>query len=218
LENGDRLTRAEFERRYSAMPQVKKAELIEGIVYMPSPVRFVQHGRPHALLLTWLGYYVAKTPGLTDFADNATLRLDDENEPQPDLLLRLPERIGGRSIISEDGYLQGPVEFVAEVAASSVSLDMHRKLDTYLRHGVREYLVWRVDDLAVDWFALRGGLYESLRPDDEGLLRSEIFPGLGLDPAALLRGNLPRLFQVVDAGAASPEHAAFVERLAKSVS
>ena len=38
LEHGDHLTREEFERRYEAMPHVRKAELIEGVVYMPSPV------------------------------------------------------------------------------------------------------------------------------------------------------------------------------------
>ncbi|HZL36021.1 MAG TPA: hypothetical protein VFC78_11965 [Tepidisphaeraceae bacterium] len=74
LENGDRLKRAEFERRYTAMPHVKGAELIGGIVYMPSPVRFARHGQPHALLVTWVGYYVGRTSGLGGFADNATLR------------------------------------------------------------------------------------------------------------------------------------------------
>src|SRR5439155_21042560 len=96
LVNGDRLTRVEFERRYAAMPQVKKAELIEGIVYMPSPVRHVQHGQPHSLLIGWGVYYISKTPGLQT-GDNSTLRLDQDNELQPDLLLRLPESAGGKS-------------------------------------------------------------------------------------------------------------------------
>ncbi len=215
LENGDQLPRVEFERRYAAMPDVKKAELIEGIVYMPSPVRFAQHGRPHALLVTWLGYYVSKTSGLLGMGDNATLRLDDDNEPQPDLLLRLPEALGGRSRITPDGFLEGPVEWIAEIAASSASLDMHRKLDVYRRHGVSEYLVWRVDEAALDWFILREGRYELTRPTEDGLLRSHIFPGLSLDIAALFRGDLPGLFGVIDAAARSAEHAAFVERLGK---
>src|SRR5205823_10671630 len=85
LVNGDRLTRVEFERRYAAMPDVNKAELIEGIVYMPSPVRQTSHGKPHVILASWLGYYISKTPDLEDFGDNSTVRLDEDNEPQPDL-------------------------------------------------------------------------------------------------------------------------------------
>ena len=213
LESGDRLRRDEFERRYHAMPGVKKAELIDGIVYIPSPVRLKRHGRPHVLIVTWLGYYLAKTPGLEEFGDNATVRLDDDNEPQPDLLLCLPKSLGGRASVSEDDYLEGAAEFVAEVAASSVSIDTHLKLQVYRRHGVREYVIWRVEDKAVDWFSLREGRYEPLATDAEGLFRSDIFPGLWLDPAALIRGDLPRLFQVLDEAARTPEHAAFVQRL-----
>lgn len=212
LENGDRLTRAEFERRYAAMPNVKKAELIEGVVYMPSPVRLTQHGKPHAQLATWLGYYVSKTPGLDDFADNATVRFDDVDEPQPDLLLRLPERAGGRSRVGPDGYLEGPPELVAEVAASSVSLDLHAKLRAYERHGVREYLVWRVEDEAVDWFVLREGRYQPAQAE-AGVHRSEGFAGLWLDVEALLKGELGRVLARVDEGVASPGHAAFVAGL-----
>lgn len=108
LENGDRLPRPEFERRYAAMPQVKKAELIEGIVYMPSPVRVRQHGRPHALVMGWLSNYWAATPGV-DLCDNTTVRLDLDNEPQPDALLRIE---GGTSRISEDDYIEGSPELV----------------------------------------------------------------------------------------------------------
>jgi Uma2 family endonuclease len=212
LETGDRLTRVEFERRYAAMPQVKKAELIGGIVYMASPVRHRSHGRPHIILAGWLAYYLSKTPGV-DPSDNATLRLDEDSEPQPDLLLRWPQSAGGRSKLSDDDYIEGPVEFVAEIASSSVSLDMHAKLETYRRHGVREYLVWRVRDSAVDWFAFREGRYEPIKADGQGILRSELFPGLWLDPAALVRGDLPGLFKVLDTGCAIPEHAAFVEKV-----
>ena len=88
LENGDRLTRREFERRYAARPDIKKAELIEGVVHMPSPVRFASHGEPHSWVLAWLGTYCASTPGVR-VADNTTVRLDSNNEPQPDALLRI---------------------------------------------------------------------------------------------------------------------------------
>ena len=212
LENGDVLTRAEFERRYEAMPHLKKAELIEGVVYVPSPARHSFHGRPHIYLTNWLGHYMAGTPGI-DAGDNSTVRLDLDNEPQPDALLFLDPAWGGQARIDADGYIEGAPELVAEVASSSASYDLHAKLRVYRRNGVREYLVWRVLDHAVDWFALRAGQYERLSPDAGGLLRSEVFPGLWLDPAALLRGDLATVLAVVQRGLASSEHAAFVARL-----
>ena len=213
LENGDRLTREEFERRCRAMPHVKKAELIEGMVYMPSPVRLRKHGKPHAVVSTWLGYYLSKTPGLDLFGDNSTVRLDEDNEPQPDLLLLLPQHAGGAAKVDEDDYVSGPPDWVCEVSASTVSIDLHAKMNAYRRNGVREYLSWRTEDGAVDWFALRGGRYEPIHPADDGTLRSERFPGLWLDAAALIAADLPRLFAAVDRGAASPQHAEFVRRL-----
>src|SRR5262249_31920518 len=111
LEPGDRLTRAEFERRYEAMSEVKNAELIEGVVYMPSPVRYKSHGRPHSDIHGWLFNYSVATPGV-ELADNATLRLDADNDPQPDLILRINETQGGKSFISEDDYLEGSPELI----------------------------------------------------------------------------------------------------------
>ncbi len=143
LENGDRLTRTEFERRYRLLPEVKKAELVEGVVYMASPVRYQQHGKPHSQIITWLQVYTAATPGV-EVADNTTVRLDLDNEPQPDALLRLDEGVGGRSRISEDDYLEGAPELIVEIAASTASYDLHDKFRAYRRNGVREYLVWVV--------------------------------------------------------------------------
>ncbi|AMV36404.1 Uma2 family endonuclease [Planctomyces sp. SH-PL62] len=211
LENGDRLSRAEFERRYAAMPAAR-AELIEGIVYMASPVRFAQHGEPHAEFIIWLGNYKVATPGLR-IGDNASVRLDLDNEPQPDICLFLDPERGGQAGISEDGYIEGAPELVAEVASSSVSIDLGPKLDAYRRNGVREYLVWRVLDGAFDWFVLREERFEPLSPDSEGILKSLVFPGLWLDPTALLAADMPRVLAVLNQGVASPEHAAFVERL-----
>jgi Uma2 family endonuclease len=209
---GDRLTRDEFERRYHAMPHVKKAELIEGMVYMPSPVRTGLHGRPHVVLATWIGTYMTSTPG-TEAAGNATVRLDLENEPQPDVFLRLLPAAGGQSPTSADDYVEGAPELAAEVTASTASYDLHPKKRAYLRNGVREYVVWRTQDEALDWFVLRAGRYARLRPEPDGLLRSPTFPGLWLDPAALLAGDYPRVLLVLQQGLASPEHAAFVARL-----
>jgi Uma2 family endonuclease len=212
LENGDHLTRDEFERRYEAMPNLKKAELLEGVVYMPSPVRLDQHASPHADLITWLGTYRVSTPGVRVAADG-TVRLDRENEPQPDAALFVEPGFGGQVKISADGYIEGAPDLVAEVASSTVSIALNLKLRVYLRNGVREYLVWRVLDQAIDWFVLRQGKYERLPLQAEGQYRSEVFPGLWLDPAALVRLDLPTAVQVLQKGLASPEHAAFVARL-----
>lgn len=212
LENGDRLTRAEFERRYDAMPEVKKAELIHGVVYMGSPVRFGKHGEPHAGLLTWLGTYAAFTQGVR-LGDNATVRLDADTEPQPDALLRIKPEAGGTSRISEDDYVEGAPELVAEIASSSASYDLHDKLGAYRRAGVQEYLVWRVDDGQIDWFALRDGAYVRLTPDGSGVISSQVFPGLCLAPAALLAGDMARVLRDLQNGLGTPNHAAFVARL-----
>ncbi len=165
LENGDRLTRDEFERRYQAMPNVKKAELIEGKVYMPSPVRAANHGRPHAQIITWLGVYCVATPG-TDLIDNGTTRIDLDNEPQPDALLRIDT--AGQSYISDDDYVEGAPELIVEIAASSASYDLYEKLNVYRRNGVQEYIVWQTYDKKLSWFKLRGQEYITLEPDADG--------------------------------------------------
>jgi Uma2 family endonuclease len=212
LESGDRLTRPEFERRYESMPWLKKAELVEGVVYVGSPVRQRGHGKPHALIMAWLGVYIAATPGV-DIGDNATIRLDIDNEPQPDALLRLEPADGGRSRIGEDDYIEGPPELIVEIAASSASYDIHDKLDAYRRNGVQEYVVWRVYEQVVDWWELREGEYIAL-PLDE-LFRSVVFPGLCLNVSALLKGDLAAVLTSLQQGLASETHAAFVARLAR---
>ena len=212
LATGDRLTRDEFERRYASMPEMKKAELIEGVVYMPSPVSDDYHGRPHLDLATWIGVYIAGTPGVRG-GDNSTLRLDMDNEPQPDLLLRIDPDARGQTRTSEEGYVEGAPELVVEVAASSASYDLHDKKNACRRNGVQEYLVRRVLDEEVDWFVLREGRYELLEPDDQGVLRSEVFPGLWLDAPALIGGDLSAVFERLQEGLAGEEHAAFVKRL-----
>lgn len=216
LENGDRLTRAEFERRYEAMPHVKNAELIEGEVHMPSPVRHKKHSRPHASIMAWLGAYVAATPGV-DLGDNGTLRLDLDNEFQPDAMLRLEPAAGGHSRLSDDDYVEGAPELIVEVAASSAAIDLHSKLNVYRRNGVQEYLVWQVNDQCVDWFELREGAYAPLAAaegGEPGVLRSRVFPGLWLGAPALLDGDLAGVLAKLQQGLTTEEHAAFVKRLA----
>ncbi|QYX32278.1 Uma2 family endonuclease [Sphaerospermopsis torques-reginae] len=210
LENGDRLTRSEFERRYHTMPDVKKADLIEGIVYMASPVRIRSHGKPHAYIMTWLGFYESATPGV-ELADNTTVRLDADNEPQPDALLRIEN--GGQSRISADDYVEGAPELIVEIAASSAAIDAYDKLKVYRRNQVQEYLIWRVYDGEFDWFILKDGEYRQLEANAEGVFCSQVFPGLWLDKSALLAGNLAKVLEILQQGLAGAEHQSFVENL-----
>lgn len=212
LESGDRLTRHEFERRYTAMPDNKKAELIEGIVYMASPLRIRSHGEPHANLIGWLWSYKIATPGLI-LGDNSTVRLDLDNEPQPDAVLLLDEKFGGQARISEDDYIEGAPELVAEVAASSASNDLHDKKNAYRRNGVLEYIVWQVFENKLDWFYLQDGEYISLEADAEGIIKSKVFPGLWLSQEALLAGEMNQVIKVLQQGLNSQQHAEFLNQL-----
>jgi Uma2 family endonuclease len=212
LNAGDRLSRAEFERRHNAHPEIKKAELVEGVVYVPSPVRFQQHGHPQFNLIGWLSAYCAATPGVLA-ADNATVRLDFENEVQPDIQVRLDSALGGHSRITEDDDVEGPPELIVEIAASSAAYDLHDKRRVYARTGVQEYLTAQMYEQHLDWFILREGVYESLSPDDNGILHSQVFPGLWLPTAAFWDGDLAAMIAGVQQGLAASEHAAFVAQL-----
>jgi Uma2 family endonuclease len=215
LENGDRVTREEFERRYHRMPNIKKAELIEGVVYVPSPVRVTRHGRPHSWIIGWLIQYEIATPHLM-VCDNTTVRLDFDNEPQPDALLCLDESVGGNSRISEDDYLEGAPELIVEIASSSASYDLHDKLQVYRRNGVREYLVWLVEDQQFRWYVWQEGTYQEQQADESGILKSPFFLGLWLDLSALLAGEMQQVLSVLNSGISSSEHQTFVEQLGKT--
>lgn len=212
LENGDRLSRAEFERRYRAMAGLKKAELIEGEVHMPSPVRLKQHGNPQSMMITLLGNYDIWTPGVHS-GDNTSVRLDLDNEPQPDGLLLIDPECGGRVKLDADGIINGAPELVSEISSSTVSIDLGKKKHVYRRNQVLEYIVWRVLDRALDWFILRGSDYEPLAPDGSGVLKSETFPGLWLNGPAILGGDYSKAFETLLAGIQSPEHQAFAAAL-----
>ncbi len=212
LENGDLLTRAEFERRYTAMPKLKKAELIEGIVYMASPLRFEPHAEPHADLMGWLWNYKIATPGVR-LGDNPTVRLDVDNEPQPDAVLIIDTKYGGQTRLSDDGYIEGAPEFVAEISASTATIDLRDKKRVYRRNGVKEYLVWQVINHRIDWFCLQEGEYISLIPDAEGIIHSQVFPGLWLSVSALLAGDMPQVIATLQSGISSAIHQQFVQQL-----
>ena len=211
FENGDRLTRQEFERRYQAMPKVKKAELIEGVVYMASPLRFT-HAKPHGDLMGWLWTYKIATPQV-EMGIEPTVRLDIENAPQPDGVLLIKRESGGNCRLSEDGYIEGAPELVIEVAASSVAIDLGDKKRAYRRNGVQEYLVWQVFEQKIDWFSLQDGDYISLVPNQQDVICSQVFPGLWLDGGAMLQGNMQQVLNVLQVGINSTEHQAFVQKL-----
>ena len=197
LENGDRLNRFEFESRYQAMAEERKAELIEGRVYMASPLRAQGHGKPHARIMTWLGTYEAGTVGV-EVLDNATVRLDVDNEPQPDALLRI--ETGGQTTISADDYVEGAPELIVEIAASSVALDLHDKQQVYRRNGVQEYLVWQVYEQQIRWFHLQQGDYVERPRDEQGVIRSLVFPGLWLAAEDLLAGRIQEVLKILQQG------------------
>jgi Uma2 family endonuclease len=187
LESGDRLSREEFHQRYLERADIKKAELVEGVVYLPSPVRANVHGEPNGCMIVWIGTYRARHPELR-FGDNATVRLDNRNEVQPDAYLL--REVAGGPLIGEDGYIEGPPQLVVEIATSSVSYDLHDKKEAYRRNQVREYLVWRVLDQAIDWFRLEAGEYVRVEPDERGVIESTTFPGLRLNVPNMLAGDL----------------------------
>jgi Uma2 family endonuclease len=215
LENGDRLNRHEFERRYNALPYIKKAELIEGVVYMAAALRFRSHAEPHSHLLIWLGNYKVATSGVA-LGIEPTVRLDLDNEPQPDAVLLIDEKAGGRSRLSEDDYVEGAPELVAEIAASSAAIDLGDKKRAYRRNGIQEYIVWQVFEQKLDWFYLKEGEYVPLPADVNGVIRSRVFPGLWLAIEDLLTGNIPQVLAVLQEGLASPEHEVFVKQLAQA--
>jgi hypothetical protein len=212
LENGDHLTREEFERRWANMPDLKKAELLNGMVFMSPPVSARNHGMPHSDLMLWFGLYRANTAGVA-LADNSTWRLPPADDSQPDAMLFVLPEHGGGTGFDKDGCVRGSPELLAEVAASSASHDLHIKTDVYRRNGAREYLVWRTLDRAFSWFVVRGNEYKELAAGGDGIHRSEAFPGLWLDTAALIRGDLTTVTRVLQQGLATPEHAAFLTRL-----
>jgi Uma2 family endonuclease len=209
LHNGDRLMQAEFHRRYLAMPEHMRAELIGGIVYMASPLR-LRHGRFHMLLGSLLMRYEDETPGV-EAADNVTVILDEEAEPQPDLHMRILPEFGGRSHADESDYLVGPPDLIVEIAHSSEAIDLHAKRLDYERTGVREYVVALIRSQTIRVFDLASGKEQML--DADGIVRSKAFPGLWIDSEAFWTRNKRRLQSVLRQGLKSAEHATFVRQM-----
>jgi Uma2 family endonuclease len=212
LEPGDHLDQETFHRLYERMPPGIKCELVGGVVYMPSPVKF-EHGAHSTEIITWLGNYKAATPGVVAL-DNATVILGEDAEPQPDACLLIEPRLGGQTRITDDGSIHGAPELVVEIGASTVSQDLHQKKADYQRYGVGEYLVILVRQRAVRWFAKTGAGFQELSPGEDGLFRSRVFPGLWLNPAALLARDSRAVRATLEEGLAADEHRRFAADLA----
>ncbi len=211
LVDGERMTHAEFRRRDALLPEGKWAELIGGIVHMVFGAHF-EHATSDSALGAWLYVYTQSTPGVLS-ATNLSTVLGDDTEVQPDQQLLIPEALGGRSRLV-GGKVIGPPELVVEVSQSTRSKDLGPKKAQYEKAGVAEYLFIGLGPDEARWFALADGRYEAIAPEADGSLRSRAFPGLWLDPKALLAGDGAAMFAALGRGLASPEHARFVAELA----
>jgi hypothetical protein len=211
LQAGDKLTSDEFLRRWEQHPEIKFAELIGGIVYMPSPLsRF--HGVSDHLVTGWLCVYQAHTPG-TESGGNVTTLMGSGDTPQPDDYLRVLPELGGQSR-DEGNYVGGASELLVEVCVSSASYDLNQKLELYERAGAPEYFAILMREQEIRWHRLIKNGYQLLRPIG-GIWKSRIFPGLWLDGKALLANDSAQVLATLQKGLQSPEHAAFVKKLAK---
>lgn len=195
LQSGDRLSQPEFHRRYELEPDLKHVELIEGVVFLASPIRVDQHAEPHMNIMHWLSAHRLTHPEVRG-AGPASMILDGRNEPEPDAVLFLKPEAGGQTHVNEKGYLVGAPELVIEISASSVSIDLGAKMTAYARNGVREYIVWHTFDAVITWFALRDGDFVPIAPDNDGVVHSIVFPGLALDVPAMLAGDMARVLEV----------------------
>lgn len=216
LENGDRLDQKTFHARYEAMPENCRAELIGGIVHMPSPQKF-PHGEAQQLVVRWLDEYAEATPG-TKALLNTTQILGPDSEPEPDACLFIAPAYGGRVSVDENEYLHGAPELIVEVSWSTESIDLHRKKLDYQKAGVREYVVLALRMQQVFWFVRSRGKYKDVPLPRDGIFRSRAFPGLWLDAEAMLRHHRPGVLAALQQGLATSEHTAFVAKLAKQTS
>ena len=209
LHSGDRMSREEFHRIYEQMPEDFKAELIGGIVYVASPLKR-RHGTSHLPLGTLFFAYASQTTGV-EAGDNTTILLGDAGEPQPDLLLRILPEYGGQSRTTQDDYIQGAPELVAEIAHSSRAVDLHGKYEDYRKYGVQEYLVLCLKEQQLRWFDLPAD--RELSADADGVIRIRTFPGLWIDVKALLNRDYKRMMSTLQQGMATGQYAEFVKQL-----
>jgi len=209
LHSGDHLSQTEFHSLYVQMPEKFKAELVGGVVFVATPLGNL-HGEYHAQAILLFGLYTARTPGVK-ITDNATLILGEEDEVQPDISMRMVPECGGKASLTKDGYLQGAPELVVEIAHSSRAIDLFNKKERYTKRGVKEYVVVSLQPMEIFWFDLPGS--KRYTANNDGVYQSVIFPGLWIHGEALLQLQSERSLEIINAGLASPEHAAFVQQL-----
>ncbi|HET6384914.1 MAG TPA: Uma2 family endonuclease [Armatimonadota bacterium] len=210
LYEGQRIDQSTFHRLYKATQEGFRAELIGGIVHIMSPAG-EEHSGSHGEVSGWLLVFKAASPGVRAHV-TPTVILGLSDEPEPDACLRILPSHGGMTRI-EEGCIAGPPELVVEVGVSSAKLDLNRKKSRYEALGVQEYVVVAPTRGQLHWFLLQNGRYETIPSDEDGILRSRIFPGLWLDPAALLTGNTARVLQVLQQGVDSEEHQQWAAKL-----
>ena len=213
LRNGDRMSREEYHRIYEQSPEDFRAELIGGTVYLPGRVH-VGHGERTALIGALLCMYQGSTTGVTA-TSRITVLLGEDSEPEPDLTLCIDPECGGQTYL-EDGYLAGPPELIVEVAFNRYAIDFHGKREDYSRHGVKEYLIICVEPLEMTLLDLKYG--KETHPDSDGICRLRTFPGLWFDAQAIFADAIPKMFETLQRGLATSEHAEFVARLAQAKS
>lgn len=216
LENGDQLDQKTFHTRYLAMPEDCRAELIGGIVYMPSPQK-IPHSETQLLVVRWLDEYAEATPGTKALLNNTQI-LGPESEPEPDVCLFIAPEFGGRVFVDKDDFLHGPPELIVEVSSSTESIDLHRKKQDYQKAAVGEYVVLALRTQQVFWFIRQRGKYKEVPLPADGIFRSRTFPGLWLDAEAMLRCHRQGVLAALKHGLATPEHAAFLAKLQKHAS
>ncbi len=229
LREGDRLTSDEFMRRYEETPEGFRAELISGVVAVNRwfergpdgverivpPITALYHGRPHTIALFAIAHYSFATEGVRGSAAVTVILSPIDSVAEPDALLRIDNEWDGSCHHGVDDFLHGPPELVVEIADTTAERDRGPKFDMYRRCGVQEYLVWSTREKRIEWFHHEDGEYVPLSADTDGILKSRVFPGLWLDPAAMIAGDMAKVLAVVQQGIASPEHANFVEKLRK---
>jgi Uma2 family endonuclease len=215
FENGDRMDQKTFHALYLQTPRGFHAELIEGVVHVPSPAS-ARHARPQRMFCQWLGEYSDSTPG-TDAFDNITSVMSESSEPQPDLSLIVLPEAGGQTRLTREEYLQGAPELAIEISNTTATVDLNAKMRDYERYGVQEYLVVIMREREVRWFVRRKDRFTPMKPDADGVLKSKLFPGLWLDTAGVFDRTARRLLATLRQGLASAEHAKFAAKLAKKL-
>jgi Uma2 family endonuclease len=212
LFDGQRLDQPTFHELYLQTPEKFRAELIDGVVYvMSSPVN-PKHGRPVVSLGWFLYSYRLTTPG-TIVQGDSTTKLGPRSEVQPDCALLIDPRFGGQTGEDLKGYTIGCPELVVEISLSTLQIDLNAKKQVYEEAGAKEYLVYDEPHRKFHWFALRDGKFEPLVMDDDGLYRSEAFPGLWFNSIAFLLDDGETVLATLRRGLESPDHAAFAARL-----